>query len=83
MLQVARAVRLNWQQIGLYLGFEMADLAEYELKEPKNLHERLLLLLEDWKNREEQPTVGALISACTKAKVGGKAKRVLNVVEEK
>ena len=82
MFQVAQAVRLKWRQVGRCLGFEMADLAEYKEKEPESLHERLLLLLEDWKNREQQPTVGALISACTKAKVGGKAKRVLKVVEE-
>ena len=82
ILQVAKFARDKWEQIGRYLGFKMVELKEYKLKQPDNLYLRLLCLLEDWKEKEDRPRVGALISACEKADIGGKAKRVLKFGKE-
>ena len=51
---------------------------EYELRHPRSYHLRLLAVLNDWKRKEEKPTVGELIAACNQADVGGQAKRLLN-----
>ena len=59
------------------LGFKMEELDQYEEREPKNLHRRLFRLLVDWKRRQDHPTVGAIVSACTSAGIGGAVKRAL------
>ena len=61
----------------------MEELDEYEEREPKQLQRRLLRLLVDWKKREENPTVEALVSACTAADVGGDVKRELGLIKKK
>ena len=61
----------------------MEELDEYEEREPKHLQRRLLRLLVDWKKREENPTVKALVSACTAADVGGDVKRELGLIKKK
>ena len=55
----------------------MEELDDYEEREPKNWKRRLLRLLVDWKKKEESSAVGALISACSDADVGGAVKRVI------
>ena len=76
-MQVADVARSEWLEVGVALKFEMVQLDEYEEKEPKNLKRRLFRLLADWKKRVENPTVRALVVACTTAGVGGEVKRVL------
>ena len=82
MLQVAKFARDKWERMGRYLGFKNVELKEYKLKQPEDLYLRLLCLLEDWKEKQDRPTVGALISACEKADIGGRAKRVLKFGKE-
>ena len=77
MLQVAKVGRDKWQEIGIALGFKMEELTDYEEKKPKSLQRRLFCLLVDWKKSQDHPTAEALISACTRAGVGGEVKRVL------
>ena len=77
MLQVAEVARSKWRDVGLALGLEMEEMDEYEEREPKNLKWRLSRLLSDWKKKVDNPTVGALVLACTNADVGGEVKRVL------
>ena len=58
----------------------MAELEEYRVKSDR-LYLRLLYLLEDWKKKQGRPVVGAIISACEKAGIGGEARRKLNIME--
>ena len=81
MLQVAKVARSKWEEVGLALGFKMEELEEYEEQEPKKLRRRLFRLLVDWKKKEENPTVEAIVLACTEADVGGEVKRALQVVK--
>lgn len=80
---VAKIAKANWQEIGLHLGFESADMDEYEAREPRSLHYRLFHLLVDWKRRVDNPTVGDVILACQKAGTGGEVKRALQDAEFK
>ena len=82
MLQVAKVARDKWRQVGLSLGFKMEEMDEYEERESKSLQWRLFRLLVDWKKKAELPIVGALVSACERADVGGEVKRVLKFGEE-
>ena len=82
VLQVAKMARDKWMEIGRYLGFKMEELTDYEEKEPKSMQKRLLRLLVDWRKKEKDPSVGALISACEKADVGGEAERVIFGVKD-
>ena len=77
MLQVAEVARDKWVEIGLYLGFKVEEIDEYEEREPKSLYRRLLRLLVDWKRIIECPKVGDLVAACIKAGIGGRVKRAL------
>ena len=84
MLQVAEVGRAKWLEIGLALGFSMEELDEYEEREPKRLDRRPLCLLVDWEKRMEDPTVGAVVSACNHAGIGGAVKRELHrLIREK
>ena len=38
---------------------------------------RLLRILVDWQNRVDHATVGALVTACVRAKVGSEAEKAL------
>ena len=78
-LQVAEVARSNWLEVGLSLGFQMEKLDEYEEREPRSLHRRLLRLLVDWKKNETHSTVQALVTACNEAGVGGAVERELGV----
>jgi hypothetical protein len=69
-------------EIGRALGFQMEELADFEEREPKSLKRRLLRLLDDWKKREEHPTIDALVTACTTAGVGGAVKRELGLIKQ-
>ena len=80
VLQVATFARDKWEHIGWHLGFEVAELKEYKEKSD-SLYLRLLYLLEDWKKKQGRPIVGAIISACEKAGIGGEARRKLNIME--
>ena len=60
------------------LGFKMEELDQYEEREPKNLHRHLFRLLVDWQRREYHRTVGAIVSACTSAGIGGEVKGALH-----
>ena len=66
--------------VGVHLGFKMAELHEYEEKEPKSPYGRLFRLLADWKDRERHATVGAVVAACREAGVEGAAKRALQAL---
>ena len=77
VLQVADIAKNKWRQVGQSLGFKMADLDEYEDREPKSLHYRLFRLLVDWKRKVDNPTVKDIVLACKKADVGGDVIRAL------
>ena len=81
-MQVASVSRDKWLEVGVYLGFQMKELNEYEEREPKSLKRRLLRLLVHWQKNEEHPTVGALVAACEKAGIGGKVKWVLQSAKD-
>ena len=83
VLQVAKVAKHRWRQVGWSLGLKLADLDEYEEREPESLEWRLYRLLVDWKEKAGHPTVGALISGCEKADVGGEVKRKLGLPREK
>jgi hypothetical protein len=75
LLQIAKAARGKWLEVGLELDFEMQELNEYKEREPTNSHLRLLRLLVDWKKKKVNPTVNDLLSACAAAGVGSTATR--------
>ena len=75
-LQVAQIARDKWLEIGVFLEYSMNELNEYEHRD-RSLYRRFLRLLTDWTRREENPTVRTLVSACTKAGVGGEVRRQL------
>jgi hypothetical protein len=80
-MQVADMAREKWMEVGIALQFRMEELTDYEEREPKSLQLRLFRILEDWKKREERPTVDALVAACTTAGVGGVVKRMLGLIK--
>jgi CRISPR/Cas system CSM-associated protein Csm2 small subunit len=81
LYDVAKEAREKWLEIGIALHFGMVELAGYEEREPKSLQRRLLRMLKDWMEKEECPTVGALVEACSTAGVGGAVKRVLGLLQ--
>jgi hypothetical protein len=68
--------------IGLKLGFKYTEIKQFEHTEPQSFSRRLLAVLNEWKRKKQEPVVGELIYACTQAKVGGEARRVLNYKDE-
>jgi polyphosphate kinase 2 (PPK2 family) len=80
LLQVADVAREKWIEVGIALQFRMEELTDYKERESKFLQRRLLRMLEDWKKKDEHPTVEALVEACTTAGVGGAVKRVLGLI---
>ena len=61
----------------------MEELEDYQEKEPRSLRRRLLYLLGDWKKKEENATIEALVRACTEAGIGGDVKRELGLISQK
>ena len=70
----------KWLAVGVFLGFKVGELDGYEEREPKYLHRRLFRLLADWEKRQDHATVGALLSACQQAGIGGEVKRELGLI---
>jgi hypothetical protein len=83
ILAVANVAKSEWQDIGIYLGFERQELSGYEYKFRDDLEERLKAVLFAWKAREYNPTVGKVVKACEDAKVGSAVRRaLLNLIPE-
>jgi hypothetical protein len=78
---VSQAAGSKWQEIGVHLGLKTEQLRSYGTSEPNDFR-RLISLLEDWVQRVDRPTVGALVLACERAQVGGVVKRSLGLIKE-
>jgi hypothetical protein len=82
MMTIAKTARDHWLMIGVHLGFQMAELRDYEEQEPKSLYGRLFRLLADWKARDTSPVLAKIIAACKEVGVEGAVKRALQDLEK-
>ena len=67
----------RWHEIGIYLGVSQSVLTECD-QPLYSLKERLRKVLLAWRDQNRQATVGQLLRACDKAKVGGAVRRGLD-----
>jgi hypothetical protein len=80
LLQVAGATLTAWRSIGIHLGFTAQQLEDYATSCPDSKKDRLFRILCAWKVQEgKEATAAVLVDACTKARVGGAAKKVLDI----
>ena len=67
----------RWHEIGLNLGVSHSVLTECD-QPLYTLKQKLRKVLSAWRDENRQATVGQLLSACDKAKVGGAVRRGLD-----
>lgn len=76
-VQVAKAARTKWRDIGGHLGCSFDELDEYE-EGYKKMSDRLYHILKDWKGKQEHGArVSVLLEACRKADTAGSARKAL------
>jgi hypothetical protein len=77
LFQIADIARNQWKEVGIYLGFKRHELSGYENKFRDDWDKRLMDVLFDWKDREDNPTIGKVVKACENARKGPAVRRAL------
>jgi hypothetical protein len=79
ILTIAGVSRIQWEEIGIRLGFPWQELSDYKFQYKDDLKQRLRNILFDWREREEYPTLDKVLQACNDAGIGPEVKMITQI----
>ena len=82
LLQVGKAVRSHWYEIGIRLGVDIEELSDCQERFPRNLAARLVHVFSLWRKRVHKATLAILLEACRQVGVGAAAEKAVKKAQK-
>ena len=77
LLQVGKAVRSHWYEIGIRLGVDIEELSDCQERFSRQSAARLVHIFSLWRKRVYKATLARLLEACRQAGVGAAAEKAV------